>query len=342
MAERVGAFTPETARAIAEFVRGARRRAPRPRVDWHEVGVPQNRVIRWARTTTNYEYPTYPSSGGVYVVEMGDYEPDTLVPGDTPDKTFTAYSPAWTEIAVDPSGATIAEGTVVRVELHDGQWWIRPTAAAGATVDSYYFSSPHLDTAAHASSITPANDAYLYFGSGTGNASDAKITPKCNSSSQYGAPILEYTESGWWLFVLILRMTASYTGTMSTYSGTTGAASAGTAHTHPFAVDIGQWIQARVDYRERTSSIGAWSNVWTPGHTTKAFVTGHLANYTAGTDFAYVCLPMIRKATAGYQLSIKVTGQTSNDGASGDPYLDSPSSQLYVRYLGTSPTVATL
>lgn len=155
MAERVGAFTPETARAIAEFVRGARRRAPRPRVDWHEVGVPQDRVIRWARTTTNYEYPTYPSSGGVYVVEMGDYEPDTLVPGDTPDKTFTPYDPAWTEVAVEPHSFPIAINTIVRCELQDGIWWIRDrpfiykaTANADITAGSYNDATIYVNGAA--------------------------------------------------------------------------------------------------------------------------------------------------------------------------------------------------
>ncbi len=129
--EPVRQFDDQSMRRIAAAVR----KVEQTPVMRPSVGVdrpsPQARVIRWGRTTTSYEYPTYPSSGPAYVVELGEYglSPDPVYPGATVSKSFTAYDPSWKVVAVDPSGGTWAENTVVRIERHGDQWWIRPTAA---------------------------------------------------------------------------------------------------------------------------------------------------------------------------------------------------------------------
>lgn len=101
----------------------------------------QSRVIRWARTTTSQDYPDYPDAGPVYVVEFGDcVASPSPVPGATSSQSFTAYNPEWKGIAVDPSGGTWDEGSIVRVERHDdGQWWIRPQG--GGTPSTAYLAN---------------------------------------------------------------------------------------------------------------------------------------------------------------------------------------------------------
>lgn len=143
MAMSITTFDESTAARLVRMLRDHERRPP-------EIGnrhgrdvSAQAREIRWGRTTTNYYYPTYPSAGPAYVVEFGDYSPspDPPYPGATVTNTFTPYDPAWQEIAVDPSNGTlIAEGTVVRIERHDGRYWIRP-AASGVIVPAHVCSS---------------------------------------------------------------------------------------------------------------------------------------------------------------------------------------------------------
>ena len=161
--QRLGGFTPEGARKLADFYRDYSRRPLRGRINPGEVVAPYDRVIRWGRTTTNYDYPTYSMDGGVYVVSFGEYQPDSLTPGDAPDKTFTAYDPVWTEIAVEPVNMPIAQSSVVRCELHDGQWWIRDIpreykaiADADITAGSYASASLYI-----AGSVARTIDAYF-------------------------------------------------------------------------------------------------------------------------------------------------------------------------------------
>lgn len=85
--------------------------------------VSDTRVIRWARTTTSTDNPSYPAtSANKFVVEFGDYAFDEEV--ITPETAvFTAYSPAYKRIAYSPVG-WLAEGTIIRCTLHHGRWYI--------------------------------------------------------------------------------------------------------------------------------------------------------------------------------------------------------------------------
>lgn len=341
MSNRIGAYTPETARAIAEFVRGARRQSPRPRIDWHEVGVPQDRAIRWARTTTSYEYPTYPTSGGVYVVEMGDYAPDTLVPGDTPSKTFTPYDPEWMEIAVDPTGATIAEDTVVRVELHDGQWWIRPSSSTVAD-DTILLTTPHWLTAGSASTLVPLDVAHLYFDGMIGDSSAIGINVLCDSTSVFNDPIAELTLDGFYIIDFTMTCTVSYSGSFTSITYTTGPASAGTAHTHDITIKTPAAIWSRVAFTQRTGGVGAWS-VSTSAWTTCCWRTPEW--YDGGyVGRVYVMARHYINASAGEQIGpMRFDVDGTADGAVYCPLtLDTPQGIMTIRRVGALASTTNL
>lgn len=259
--QRVGAFTPDGARRLAQLSRDLARRPQRRGAESPEVPMPFDRLIRWARTTTNYYYPTYPGSGGVYVVEFGEYQPDTLTPGDTPDKTFTAYNPQWTELAVDPTGATIAEGTIVRCELQDGQWWIRPEATAASWKACTLYSHAIVSGNSPSYAVDVTGSAYIYFDQIFGSESDCKIEVLNNSSASPGDPILKFTQPGWYFCTFNGGLQNMSSGVPSTQSVTTGAATAGTPHTHDVDCPIQHFLMPWLIIQTRASG-GSWST-WT-------------------------------------------------------------------------------
>lgn len=129
-------YDSATARAIAQFVRDQKRQAPR-RLN-NDLTINRNpRVIRWAKATTNAQYPTYPTSGTVFIAQLGDYEiNDTAVvePSLSVSRTFTEYGTASSDyvIVICSDGTSLpTENDKVRIELHDGQWiYHRDTATA--------------------------------------------------------------------------------------------------------------------------------------------------------------------------------------------------------------------
>jgi hypothetical protein len=84
-----------------------------------DVGATQFRV---AKTTTNADYPSYPTSGDTFVVELGELS-WTEATG-TQANTWTAYSPQDTRIAHDITGKYWAQNSYVYVALHHGRWHI--------------------------------------------------------------------------------------------------------------------------------------------------------------------------------------------------------------------------
>jgi hypothetical protein len=96
-----------------------------------------SKEVRWAVTGTNAKYPSYPIEGPCYVVKFGELvpSPDPPYPGAEVTQALSPYDPEWSELAVDPDGNTYDEGTIVRVERHDGRWWIRPQGTATPTTN---------------------------------------------------------------------------------------------------------------------------------------------------------------------------------------------------------------
>ena len=134
MADRPVTFDEPTARQLLGLLR-SRRNDPQP-LRQDVPSVPQTaRRHRWARATTNYLAPTYPTSGNVVLVEFGEYQftPPTSV-NQTVSPTWVPYTtnpydPGGFAFAVVPTGGLMpTEGEVVRVDLDDGVWWVRPSS----------------------------------------------------------------------------------------------------------------------------------------------------------------------------------------------------------------------
>lgn len=81
------------------------------------------RTVRWGKTTTNDEFPDYPTSGNTVLVELGDYAYDNTDVGDQP-VTWEAYDPPEHRIARTMDGSLPGEASVVPLQLHHGRWWI--------------------------------------------------------------------------------------------------------------------------------------------------------------------------------------------------------------------------
>lgn len=82
---------------------------------------PNERHIRWARTTTDATHPTYPAGTKVIACELGEYTFDDSAVADV-SATFTAYSPAEIRYAYFQFGWR-PKNSIVRLTLHDGKWF---------------------------------------------------------------------------------------------------------------------------------------------------------------------------------------------------------------------------
>ena len=118
-------FGDEATRQIGHVIRAERAQPRRTRLHPQPSTVPGDRHIRWGKTTTNDEFPTYPTSGNTVVVELGDYVYDDSDVGDRA-VTWEAYDPPEYRIARTFDGSLPAEGTEVPLQLHHGRWWIVP------------------------------------------------------------------------------------------------------------------------------------------------------------------------------------------------------------------------
>ena len=130
----ISQFNRESQQRIADVVRRVEQSPPAPSQRGHRI-TPHAKEVRWGVTATTYEHPTYPNSGPVYGVKLGELvpSPDPPYPGATITKSLVPYDPAVEIVATDPDGGTWEEGSTVRVERHDGRWWIRPASTAGST-----------------------------------------------------------------------------------------------------------------------------------------------------------------------------------------------------------------
>lgn len=122
MAEIV-TFTRDSSARIAEAVRAVEASPlvrQRVRGDVRHYSAKE---WRWAKATTNEDYPTYPTEGQFVVVEFGKLEPAGSEPGDECGAVWTAYEPQWTEVACCRVGLAPAQGQIIPVYRDDGRWW---------------------------------------------------------------------------------------------------------------------------------------------------------------------------------------------------------------------------
>lgn len=126
---RINSLDDESLRKIADQLRRGSYlpiNSPRPQSLRDARSGP--RVVRWAKTTTSDDFPTYPSApANVYVVRFGTPSFEAT-PGWVDDMGWEDYSPAERRIAFDPAGRYWPEGSLVEVELHHGQWYFTGNA----------------------------------------------------------------------------------------------------------------------------------------------------------------------------------------------------------------------
>jgi hypothetical protein len=128
-------FSEQSQQRIADAVRMVER-SPilRPQL-FVRTTSPTARELRWARTTTSLEFPSYPDSGNAVVVEFGDYAiSGSPIVSSTNTPSFTAYDPEQKVVALMSAGTLPTQGSVVQCYRHEGQWWIEGTTSAGAQI----------------------------------------------------------------------------------------------------------------------------------------------------------------------------------------------------------------
>jgi hypothetical protein len=305
--EPVRQFDAASTQRIADAVRKVERMPTiRPGVAGSRPS-PQARELRWARTTTSYEYPTYPSSGPTYVVEFGDYvtSPDPPYPGATVSKTFTPYSPAWLEVAVDPNDGTHAQSSVVRVERHEGTWWIRPTAGAAVQPVMFYESTARSSATVRGGAYAGTTFYTLDFYYVRGNATENNVTPMDAYAAEL--PFVEIDADGAYEVSWDLAFQAEYAvNTEGTY--TTTGPSTGTSHTHDVTVWEGkyQFPEVVCVLQYRVGGSGSWTDV--PQSMQEQLVIAPSSNtFVNSENLSYQHVRRILNLTSGWQIRFNIS-----------------------------------
>ena len=98
----ISQFSRESQQRIADVVRRVEQSPPAPSQRGHRI-TPHAKEVRWGVTATTYEHPTYPNSGPVYAVKLGELvpSPDPPYPGATITKALVPYDPAVEIVATD-------------------------------------------------------------------------------------------------------------------------------------------------------------------------------------------------------------------------------------------------
>lgn len=335
MADPVRQFDDASMRRIASAVRKVEQTPiMRPSVGTSRP-TPSAREIRWARITTNYNYPTF-YSAGPYVIEFGEYSvsPDPLYPGATVSKSFAAYDPQWSEIAVDPSGGTHAEGDIVRVERHDGQWWIRPSAGSATHPCCFqdFYSFPSESTGI-AKGDSPNYYTVAYYET-LGSRTDNNCSRIDLGAS--GDPFTAISATGAYRIVQQVGVHMWATGSTDS-TVTTSGASAGTAHTHTVATYNGkERVSEWVTYLEyRVGGSGSWTIV--PNSTGYQLAVQPMDSIDSPTiNLSYECYANL---TSGWQIRHCVANYYSGATTTQKIYLDA--ARLLLHYMGGTLTADT-
>ncbi len=121
MADDIYTFGRDAVRDIADTVRAVRNSGLGGGLRSRSLDISAV-PFRIAKTTTNADYPSYPTSGDTFVVELGELS-WTEATG-TQTNTWTAYSPQDTRLAHDITGKFWPQNSYVYVALHHGRWHI--------------------------------------------------------------------------------------------------------------------------------------------------------------------------------------------------------------------------
>jgi hypothetical protein len=263
MADKPVTFDESTARRLIGLLR-ERRSDPAPLRQEVQPVLAATRRHRWAKATTNYQHPNYPTSGNVVLVEFGEYV------FTAPTQTGQTVTPVWTPygtnpyddnsfaLAVVPTGGTLpTEGDVVRVELDDGIWWIRPSGGATRPVVTLNLAGYATQAGGVNFNLYYGNPSSWYVDSYFGDATDVGLSIN-TSLSAWDDWQFSLSQGGSYLWSL------TWGGYQSTYTGpgyktyTTSAPSAGAAHTHTVDIDDRYTMFAQTWLERQAGGSGAW------------------------------------------------------------------------------------
>lgn len=302
----------------------------------------QARPLRWARTTTNSDYPDYPDNGPTYVVAFGDcVASPSPVPGTSSSPSFTAFSPAWKEIAVDPDGGTWDEGSIVRVERHDdGQWWIRPKAAAsGSTVTplSLYGSNYYLTSgASYPRGGSYGATEYWTLGYPYVSGPEADNNVEVVAVGAAGDHFLKVNTSGYYLISLYCTFAAYFTGT--TTATATTSTNSGHNHTVSTYAGAGRMATVQSSLWYRTADSGSYTNVVSRSALVGYAITEIGPPYANNTPPGSMSKTIGVNLTAGWRLQQRL--HFGQNWSTTDHQLDQPGCQMLIQYLGDTQTEA--
>lgn len=256
----ISQFNRESQQRIADVVRRVEQSPPAPSQRGHRI-TPHAKEVRWGITATTYEHPTYPSSGPVYGVKLGELvpSPDPPYPGATVTNTLVPYDPAVEIIATDPEGNSWGEGSIVRVERHDGRWWIRPEySSTPMEWKSLYLTCDLVNGGGSQITYSAAGGWKVYQHWGT----DGGYTLAANTSrSTYTDWCFSLDTAGRYMFVIDWTSSGPVSTGDTTKTYTTGSASAGTAHTHPVVVDAERYGYLRTTFERQAGGSGSWASL---------------------------------------------------------------------------------
>ena len=262
MADRPVGFDEPTARRLLGLLRD-RRNDPQP-LRQDVPSVPQTaRRHRWAKATTNYLAPTYPTSGNVVLVEFGEYQftppqsvNQTVAPTWVP-YTTNPYDPGGFAFAVVPTGGTLpAEGDVVRVDLDDGVWWVRPTSSGSSwpVVSCQLALGPIYGGGSYVEYNKPGSfDIFDSYGD------TAEIGFSVNGSrSAYTDWCFSLANPGWYLWMLTWTPGGLLSTGTQTKTYTTSTPSSGASHTHTVEIDRDYRIYGQLWLERQAGGSGSW------------------------------------------------------------------------------------
>jgi hypothetical protein len=160
-----------------------------PQRPWAQV-TPDARTVRWGRTTVNATYPTYPGpSANTYLVELGkaDFSPKT--PGVSTFE-FQPYDPVQHRIAHDPNACHRhwEQGSVVRLQLHHGEWYISewdPCGSSSSDSSSSDSQSSDSDSGSSDSGSSDSQSSDSDSGSSDSGSSDSGSSGSSGSGGSY-------------------------------------------------------------------------------------------------------------------------------------------------------------
>lgn len=220
---------------------------------------------------------------------------------------------------------------------------VRIDRGGSATVepDTIMLATSHWETSGGDDVLYALDDAHSWFDSMTGDDAGIGVEVLCDSTSVFNDPIAEFTDGGFYLIDYSASAVVGVDGTLLTFDVTTGAASAGTAHTHDVTLNIPNAIWAGVYFLTRAGSVGAWAGSGIGNWTTTAWKS---AWWDATVGRVYVRAFTKINASAGDQLGpVKWSVDATSDGLSHSPLtLDSPQAIMTIRRIGDYATVTNL